>query len=89
MLAKAGADVNAVDYRGKLPQEVANGTALHAFFELKGFQFEAYERYEGPKDAAGNRSGQGKLYFKEEGYEEKEFLLYTGAFKAGRYHGMF
>ena len=87
MLAKAGADLQLQDYRGHLAREVANGEAIHAFHELDGKVFEAYERFEGIKDRNGNRTGQGRLYCKKEGYESKEFLLYKGIFKQDKYHG--
>jgi hypothetical protein len=68
MLAKAGADITLLDYRGytwtlvfkpifhfsiyfklcinmkdKTAEQVSNGKALHAFYEMRGLQFEAFE----------------------------------------------
>ena len=54
---------------------------------MNGKIFESYLRYDGPKDKNGQRSGQGKLYQKKEGYESKEYLLYKGIFKNNQYHG--
>lgn len=36
---------------------------------------------------AGNRHGQGSVYFKAEGYLEVEKLLYKGSFKNNYFHG--
>ena len=54
---------------------------------MDGKIFRSYERYDGPKNKSGQRSGQGKLYCKKEGYESKEYLLYKGIFKNNAYHG--
>jgi len=36
---------------------------------------------------SGERNGQGAVYFKSEGYLEKEKLLYKGSFKNNFFHG--
>lgn len=87
LLQRAGADMTAVDYTGALPEDKATGGAQHAFYELKGFKFEAKERYQGKFDRQGNRSGQGVLFFKPEGYTMEEKQLYRGSFKSNLFHG--
>lgn len=87
LLLQAGADAAALDYRGHRAQEVATGKAVHAFFEMNGQVFEAQERYQGAVDRFGNRTRQGTLYFKAEGYHELEHVLYTGSWKENLYDG--
>jgi hypothetical protein len=87
LLVKAGADIQAVDYRGRIAEENCNGNALHAFYELRGFSFGARERYQGKLDRQGTRTGQGILFYKPEGYMQEEKQLYRGSFKQGLYHG--
>eukprot|EP00601_Ochromonadales_sp_CCMP2298_P009776 CAMPEP_0173269114 /NCGR_PEP_ID=MMETSP1142-20121109/30703_1 /TAXON_ID=483371 /ORGANISM="non described non described, Strain CCMP2298" /LENGTH=873 /DNA_ID=CAMNT_0014205433 /DNA_START=275 /DNA_END=2895 /DNA_ORIENTATION=- len=87
LLVRAGADVNLPDYRGCVAEERCTGDAYHAFFELQGLKFEAAERYQGRTDRAGNRTGQGVLFFKPDGYEMEEMQLYRGSFKNDMYHG--
>eukprot|EP01036_Dinobryon_divergens_P027146 gene27146-35870_t len=87
MLVKAGAEVNLTDDRGNTAEEKCNGVAQHAFYELNGLRFEASERYIGSTNRQGERNGQGAVYFKSEGYLEKEKLLYKGSFKNNFFHG--
>jgi ankyrin repeat protein len=87
LLVKAGADVNATDYRGKTAEDVCNGPAQHAFYELRGLKYEAKERFVGKVDRQSMRQGQGVVYFKPEGYMQEEKQLYRGSFKNNLYHG--
>lgn len=73
--------------RGRTAEEVCNGNAQHAFYELRGLKFEARERYQGKTDRQGRRHGQGLVFFKPEGYMMEERQLYRGSFKNGLYHG--
>lgn len=87
MLVKAGADINACDYRNEIPEQRCNGDAQYAFFELRGLFYEARERYEGNCDREGRRVGQGTIYYKPEGYLSEEQILFRGGFKDNQYHG--
>ena len=87
LLLQAGADKTVLDYRGHTASEVATGTAVHAFLEMEGLVFSAHDRYEGTRDRRGHRTRQGTLYHKEEGYDEKEHILYTGSWKEDVYDG--
>lgn len=87
LLLQAGADKDALDYRGHTAQDIANGQAVHAFFEMAGMVFEAHERYQGAKDRLGKRTRQGTLYYKAEGYHEEEHVLYTGSWKNDLFDG--
>lgn len=87
LLLQAGVDDATTDYRGHTAQEVASGSAVHAFYEMNGLIFEAGERYEGARDRYGRRTRQGTLYFKKEGYHEQEHILYTGSWKENEYDG--
>ncbi|KAH8059932.1 hypothetical protein JL722_4882 [Aureococcus anophagefferens] len=82
-----GADPGARDYRGRAARDVANGDARDAFKEFAGLEYDVRERYAGDEDESGEPHGAGKLYRKRAGYEEREFLLYDGAWHHGRYHG--
>ena len=86
-LASAGADVTLEDSAGFLPVDKANGKAKDAFLEMQGLSFDGYERYEGDMNADSERSGEGRVVRKREGYHEKELVLYEGSFKNGEYHG--
>lgn len=87
LLLQAGADKDAVDYRGHTSLDVATAKAVHAFYEMDGLKFESQERYEGAKDKTGRRTRQGTLYFKSEGYHEQEHILYAGSWKEDKYDG--
>jgi len=87
LFAKAGADIDAVDYRGSKAEEKCNGNAKFAFYELNGLKFESSERYQGKVDREGKRCSQGVLFYKPEGYEMQEMQLYRGTFKNDLYHG--
>lgn len=87
LLIKAGADVLMKDYKGDIAEDKCNGEAKHAFYELQGLKFEAVERYEGILDRNKLKTGKGSLYYKAEGYHNKEHLLYRGHFKEGVYQG--
>ena len=82
-----GADPGARDYRGRAARDVANGDARDAFKEFAGLEYDVRERYAGDEDENGEPHGAGRLYRKRAGYEEREFLLYDGAWHHGRYHG--
>jgi len=47
LLVKAGADIDALDYRGIKAIDKCTGNAKYAFYELKGLKFESSERYQG------------------------------------------
>ncbi|GMI48139.1 hypothetical protein TrCOL_g12084 [Triparma columacea] len=74
------------DYRGKSPEEIANGEALDAFKELRGMSKEAKEVFEGEYDAEGERK-VGRLLKKLEGYEEDLIVHYNGHWKEGKFWG--
>ena len=40
--------------RGHTAEEVSNGEAIYAFYEIKGLKYEPTERYEGGVDPQGN-----------------------------------
>lgn len=86
-LIRAGADLEVVDYRGYTAEQRCNGEAINGFYESRGLKFESFERYEGPYDDQGSRSGQGELYYKPEGYLSEERLLYRGGFKYDVFDG--
>mmetsp|Transcript_3291 Transcript_3291/g.5126 ORF Transcript_3291/g.5126 Transcript_3291/m.5126 type:complete len:745 (+) Transcript_3291:67-2301(+) len=87
LLVQAGADQSVTDYRGETAEQKANGEGLHAFYELRGLRFQAEEKYEGQLDRSGQRSRNGSLYYKPEGYHETAKLLYRGGWKDNQYHG--
>mmetsp|Transcript_2478 Transcript_2478/g.2439 ORF Transcript_2478/g.2439 Transcript_2478/m.2439 type:complete len:381 (-) Transcript_2478:1174-2316(-) len=87
LLVQAGADQTATDYRGETAEQKVNGEGLHAFYELRGLRFQSEERYEGQFDRLGQRSRNGSLYYKPEGYHETSKLLYRGGWKDNLYHG--
>ena len=86
-LLVSGADASNEDYRGKQPEEKANGEAILAFYENRGLKYEEMERYDGQFDRNGERSGQGMLFLKTEGFQKTERLVYSGSFKGGLIHG--
>lgn len=53
LLVRAGADEQALDYRGSTAEEKCNGAAKYAFFELRGLKYESTERYVGKTDRNG------------------------------------
>jgi hypothetical protein len=87
LLVQAGADQTRPDYRDELPEAKCNGTAAHAFYELRGLRFEAVDSYEGQYDRFGKRYRQGSLLHKDEGYFEELCLLYRGGWKDDLYSG--
>ena len=44
-------------YRGHTAEEVSNGEAIYAFYEIRGMKYEPTERYEGGVDAQGKWAG--------------------------------
>lgn len=86
-LVEKGADIDAEDYRGQIPEEKANGSAKDAFLELRGFTFEAHDRYEGDTNAQGEPHGNGIMFTKCQGFDEEEHICYEGHFEKGVYSG--
>jgi len=78
--------ISDVDYRGDTPEQKANGKAKEAFYELHGLKLESMERFSGTRHRTGQKR-QGELFRKDEGYKEKEYLVYRGSFKKDLFHG--
>jgi hypothetical protein len=88
LLKDFDADPEELDYRKMTAEEKCTQESRKAFFEMRGLHFEAMERYTGGKhQITGKRNGTGTLYFKPEGYECPEKILYRGTFKDDVYHG--
>ena len=83
------ADLEVLDYRNCTAESKCGKLeSRHAFFELRGIFFASKERYQGNSNKiTGMRHGAGALYFKPEGFDAQEKLLYRGTFKDNVFHG--
>ena len=87
LLLQAGADPALKDYRGHTAEEVSTGSAVHAFYEMRGLVFEEVYRYSGAYDRNGKKTRVGTLYYKKPGYHEESHLMYNGSWKDDKYDG--